>query len=267
MFPADLPYLPIAWPDLIQWRKQTRSVVLTFAGLPLLVSICLWAAYLQSGARPSDVELAGLLQSNLWGIQIILSAWLGMVVTLRCAAGIARLREASNWPLVKVMPYATEEIYRQKSRAVEVSVRWPVRLVLLLRVACVLLTVGTYGNGGLLEAPLGSLFLFMFCNDLLVSVRYNCAVGLLASTWARTTAQAQAVSLLLQLGLSGLVFAPIWWQFARGGPPFGNGSLVAGGGELILSCIVLFGVLAVVQWAFISIAYGWCVHHAERMSE
>lgn len=263
---ADLAATPVAWPSLKLWRRQSRSMVITFIGLPILLSTCLWSVYLRPGTGPSMGELTANLQNNLWGVEILLSVWLTMVVNLRSSGVIAGLREKGNWPLLKTTPWSASEIVRQEAQAVENGLGWPIRLVVVLRAAAVLLDTAVNG-GGVFDLALRGLFLLMFCAETLISVRYNCALGLLASALSRTTARAQALSYGMQAAAFAMFFAPIWWRFLNGNSPFGGSLLAFGSGQLAFSGIVLFCILSVTQWLVISAAYSIVVRRAEAIVE
>ena len=268
MASADDALHPLAWPDTALWNRQARSLRLTFLGLPLLLTACMWSAYLAPRRAPSGADLISVALSNVWAAQIILSLWLGLVAILRGAGAIAHLRETGIWPLVKIMPYDLSEIYRQKAAAVERGLRWPIRLVLGLRAASVILSYFVTPGAAPIDAALAVLFVYAFCAELLISVRYNCALGLLASTLARTTAQAQGYSHILQGVLFVTLFAPLWWSFLNRGALFALGSLPAGGtGEVTLPAILQYGLLGLVQLLVIGVCYSLAIRRAVDLVE
>ncbi len=260
----DTTFHPLTWPDVAFWRKQRRSLLLTFIGLPLLVSIALWGAYvgpiLSGYVTISFKDLSTAIATNLWAMQIILGLWLGMVCTIRATAAIAHLRETSVWPLVKIMPYSLPELFRYKTQALQHGLRWPIRLVLILRVASLLFGFITTPPVSLFECMLTAVFLCLFCAELFISVRYNCAVGLLASTLARTTAQANGFAYLLHGALFLVFFAPLWWGFWQGSVSgFGVNSPAAG------AVLVQYGLLSVMQLLIIGVCYSVAIRRAERL--
>ncbi len=136
--------------------------------------------------------------------------WLGVLATNRAMASIARERETQNWELLRLTPFDVREIMAAKVAAVVYWLRWPIALVLVLRLLGVVAGLADVSSSiGVPGFLAGMLFLIIFCGELIVSVLYNCAVGLLASAFARTTAAANAVVYPLHFGLLLFIFIPV----------------------------------------------------------
>jgi len=202
---------------------------------------------------------------NLWGMQIFLSLWLGLLLTLRATPTIASLRESGIWPLVKIMPYTMPELFRQKIGALERGMRWPIRLVLALRVVSVLLGLLNSQAPTLTESVLQIVFMYVFGAELIVSVRYNIAVGVLASTLTHTSVAANRVAYALQGGLFVALFAPLWWYFYRVGSLGQVGVQLTSDSALLQAAIAQFGLLAIVQLLVIGVCSSLAIRRMERM--
>jgi hypothetical protein len=257
---------PLAWLDAARWRKQRVLLIVSFLVMPLLISVGLWSVYVSPYAPPNNIpDIFDNFLVNLWGLQIFLSLWLGLLLTLRATPTIASLRESGIWPLVKIMPYTMPEMLRQKMGALERGMRWPIRLVLALRVASVALALLNTPGSTLTEVVLLVVFMYVFGAELIVSVRYNIAVGVLASTLTRTSVAANRVAYGLQGGLFLIGFAPLWWYFFMGWPSAQVGFQLTSDTALLQAGIVQFGLLAIAQLLVIGICSSLAIRRMERM--
>jgi hypothetical protein len=272
---SDYSFHPLTWPEAAYWRKQRVRLLITFVLFPLTISAALWAvslwiSWVMAPSAPYQTVVPDWFDNlviNIWGVEIFLSIWLAVVVIQRATLGIAHLRETLNWPLVKIMPYSLDELYRQKAKAIEHSLRWPIRLVLALRVASVVLWVFNTPGVSFTECVLAATFIYVFCAELVVSVRYNSAVGLFASTLAKTTAQANGLAYLLQGLLFLFVFAPFWWNFAQGWPFMFTAFQYTNDTAILSAALGQFAVLAVVQLLMVGLCNSFAVRQAERLIE
>jgi hypothetical protein len=257
---------PITQQELQIWRKQQRQLWLTFVGFPVLVSGALWGAFvlplLNYRYVPSLSDVFTGLVNNLWGVQIVLSVWLSVVVTLRAASAIARERESSNWPLLKLTPFTTTEIFYGKTRGIWQGLAWPIRMVVALRIASLLFSYAAAQYPSFTDAVLAALFLYLFSAELFVSVSYNCAIGFLASTLAKTSAQAQGFAYGLHIGLFAFGFGPLWWVFFQNNYSFNSST-----SSLLWTVNVHWLILSVAQATLASLCYSVAIHLAERFTE
>lgn len=268
---SDYSFHPLTWPEAARWRKQQIRLLTTFVIFPFVLSAGLWIANYWVGLVTSHGQYIipdwfDNLVINVWGVEIFLSIWLTVVAIQRSTLGIAHLRETLNWPLVKIMPYSLDELYRQKAKAIEHSLRWPIRLVIALRAISVILWVFNTPGVTLTECVLAAVFIYLFCAELIVSVRYNSAVGLLASTYSKTTAQANGITYFLQGWLFLFVFAPLWWSFAQNWITLGAFQ-VTGDTAILNAALIQFALLAIVQLLIIGLCNSFAIRQAERLIE
>jgi hypothetical protein len=189
------------------------------------------------------------------------------VVSVRAAATIAHLRETGNWALIKIMPYPASQVVQSKASALEYSLRWPFRLVLILRLMSVGFSLLNIPNVSLAEVALTILFIYLFCAELRISVRYNCAIGLLASTLARSVAQANSIVYPLQAFLFLGCFAPLWWNYVYG-QVFGTPILYSNSNiAILLAAIFQYGLLCILQLLITSACYSLAIRRVERLAE
>jgi hypothetical protein len=104
------------------------------------------------------------------------------------------------------------DILRAKIGAIFYWLRWPLILVMALRLAALAITFAANLSG---PSPavsiLAVLFTGIFCAEIVISVTYNCAVGLLASSLTRTTGAANGIVYAIHAALFALVFGPLWY--------------------------------------------------------
>jgi len=167
------PAHPITTHELSLWRKQRRVLWITFVILPLLVSSCMWSAFLSPRRilRPND--LLSALNLNIWGLQLFLGIWLGVIVTSRAATLIARERETRNWALLKTTPHIESEILSLKAQAIFYDLRWPISLVFSLRALSIVGSVAAAPLDSVGEAAQAAIFVVVFCADGLGGGRDN----------------------------------------------------------------------------------------------
>jgi hypothetical protein len=258
------PAHPIASRELGQWRKQRRVLWITFVILPLLVSACMWSAFLSPRRTIWLNDLLSAINFNIWALQLFLGIWLSVVVTARSATLIARERETYNWPLLKIIPRSEVEILSLKGRAIFYALRWPIVLVVCLRGLSILSSLASPQVYGLSEVALAAVFAVVFCAEFLVSLNYNYVVGATASTLANTTASATAVAYLIHGLATVFIFGPLWWGFFFS--PLGRMMWYYGPGNngALWAFVVLYSVLCVVQLLLIGLGNSLAARGAER---
>jgi hypothetical protein len=206
---------PIVQRELSQWRKQTRALWLTFLLAPVAITGCLWLPYVWVPASASGASIVAGLFLTAWLWEIVLSLWLGFVATTRAITLVSYERETRNWPLLRLTLFDVPDILRAKIGAVFYGLRWPIVLVIGLRITALAATVLTQPDLGSPGALLvAGLFTLLFCAELVISVAYNCAVGLLASAITRSTAAANALVYLIHTLLFVLLYGPLWYWAA-----------------------------------------------------
>jgi hypothetical protein len=203
---------------------------------------------------------------------------------------VARERETRNWAMLRITSMPVREILHAKIAALTHLLLWPTAAVLALEFVAVLLA-GLALIAGLLiagsSAPdwspvldalgvnyliLGSLPLFglYIVAATLISLIYNCAVGLLTSTMTRTTASAVILSFVVHFGLLMLVFVPaqqvisIALQLIGGGLTTGAPPSFA---IFVLGPIISFLLPVVLQIAVGGLAYAVAVNQANKIEE
>lgn len=264
---AKSDFHPLTWPEVASWRKQQRLLVITFIGLPVVISAVLWTINLATAKAGPTPDFYDSLTINVWGLQIFLSLWLTVLVVQRSTPGIAHLRETAIWPLAKVMPFSLSDLFSYKALSIEKGLKWPIRLILFLRVASVGLWLLNTTQVTQQDCVFAVLFGYVFCAELLVSVRFNCAIGLLASSISPSTARATATAYIVEVSLFAGVFAPLWWIFIQGwpyiSPIFQSGDEAA----IILAGTLQYGELAILQMLIIAICYSLAIRRAENLVE
>jgi hypothetical protein len=90
---------------------------------------------------------------------------------------------------------------------------------------------------------------------------------LLASTFSRTTAQANGIAYMLQGGLLLLVFAPVWWTFAQGWPYLMPAFQFANESAILFAALIQFGEVAILQLLVIGLCYSFAIRRAEALVE
>ncbi|HKZ68867.1 MAG TPA: hypothetical protein VJ020_02245 [Anaerolineales bacterium] len=258
------PAHPITTHELSLWRKQRRVLWITFVILPLLVSSCMWSAFLSPRRilRPND--LLSALNLNIWGLQLFLGIWLGVIVTSRAATLIARERETRNWALLKTTPHIESEILSLKAQAIFYDLRWPISLVFSLRALSIVGSVAAAPLDSVGEAAQAAIFVVVFCAELLVSLNYNCVVGATASAAAGTTASATGLAYMIHGLAAVFIFAPLWWRFI-----FLDQTIFffAYTTESTLWSLTLhYASLSIVQLLLIGLGYSVAARFAERES-
>ncbi len=229
------PSHPIVRRELAVWNGYTRrwrwlavllillpvgcSALCGLSGLPIALSENTTAAW----ALALGVGFIG----GLWALHGFATWGLGLILNIGAATLIARERQTQNWELIRLTPLTVPDIVRAKIAALWLWLRWPIVLVLGLRVLGI---VGTAAAAGiaLIAAPqldpaftravqtalligLVPVALFglgYFVVELAAGVLYNTALGLLGSALSRTSANAIALTFVLNFALGIAVFAP-----------------------------------------------------------
>ncbi len=210
-------------------------------------------------SRDPASDFRPALTFGLWGWGGFLSMWLGVLATSRAMSLIARERETQNWELLRLTAFDVREIMAAKVAAVLYWLRWPIALVLVLRLLSVVAGLAdvssSIGVSGLIA---GMLFIAIFCFELIVSILYNCAVGLLASAFSRTIAAANAVVYPLHFSLLLFIFVPV---LSRPVPRLFEHFVWSNYQELITTGIYLYSALILTQIVTAAvmffIAYVW----------
>lgn len=210
------PSHPLVRRELGAWRKHRRQLWLTFLLIPGLCTAVYWASFIIPAYRRGLSEIPSAFLLTLWAWEGVLCMWLSVVATTRAISLIAQERETQNWPLLRITPLDPHEITRSKIGAVVYWLRWPIAFLLILRIVCVLFTAAASNGITAPQLALAALLAVIFAAELLVSMLYNCAAGLVVSSFTRATANANAIVYLLHTTLFLFIFLPIWMTLGKG---------------------------------------------------
>lgn len=178
----------------------------------------------------SFLTLAAII-TTFWSlIAIGILGWaLNAYVGLSTSTFIAREREQQNWQLLKLTTLRVETIIGAKMVGLLYHLRLPLFGLVLLRGAVSVLAVVTIGGIATAMAQSGEplfadeivviawltiisgavLFnVYMFA-EMIIALLYNSSLGVLASSFARTSANAVALAVVLQFVLWMMVYMPL----------------------------------------------------------
>ncbi|MEK7276981.1 MAG: hypothetical protein AAB427_06500 [Chloroflexota bacterium] len=243
---------PIYRREAALWRRRSgrwQWLFLPFLFLPLCcAAVCglsLLPVALEDNSAGALAAVGGVtLIVGLWSLHGFAAWGISLITTIAASTVIARERETLNWPLLRLTTLKPQEIVLAKIAALLTWLRWPIAALLLARLAAVAATA--LGAAALvLVAPAinpdvtasaqvalwmltasGAAFLAAFLVvELAASIIYNCAIGLLASAYSRSSASAVALTFVLNLVLALFVFAPAQQAITIGLAAFSNVSL------------------------------------------
>jgi hypothetical protein len=237
---------PIFQRELKIWRKNRWQIWLPFFVFPAGCIGFYWITSRSLTRYLSTSDLLGTLSGWLFGLQILFGAWLSICIIFRTIAIVAHERETQMWPLLRATSLSIAEIVSAKIAATLQTLRWPITVTLLTRAATVVLAlIANYDQAGLAGLFLGALFTLIFCAELLISVIYNCAVGVTASALSADSAKANGLAYLLHFGLSLFIFLPVVYPVVRNINTYELSSTFIGGAGLFLLLILLQSALGI----------------------
>jgi hypothetical protein len=230
------------------------------------------------------------LVQSVWNLNASVQWVVGVAVALGSAVTIARERETKNWELLRLTPIPVGEIALAKVVAILRPFLWPILITTAINL------IGTLLLGGVLIAgvlALNTIDPTIFTFDLQIAViaiivgiipilmifiavntvldlAYNTAIGLLASCWATTRANAIALSLVMHFILSIFIMGPLYFLL------FIGSSLLAGflttitfAPFFIIAGLILgAGLLYIVFRVGMVVAAGFAARHQlQRLTE
>jgi len=235
---------PIVHRELQHWRRRTERwrwlLLVGFLLLPVCGSVCcvlsaspiLLEIFTQSSTDAGQIAaalfmLGGMILVGLWVFQSILSFGLSLLRGIGASTLIAYERETQNWSLLRLTPLGVEDVVRAKLAGLWRWLMWPTLLLLILRVFTLGITaivvaliiaftmslsppdlatqlqVWGYFVGGLI------VFGLYYVVELIGSVLYDSIIGLVASSFSRTSATAIGMTFALNFGMNLFLFTPI----------------------------------------------------------
>ncbi len=231
------PNHPLARRELGLWQKASRKW--RWLSIPLLLFplCCVGACGLTmipmavADNSPAAWLFTILLpfMIGLWSFHGLATFALSLFLTIGAATLIARERETRNWQLLRLTTLSLPEIVGAKTVSLFYWLRWPILGLFVLRLVVTILSVGGLAaviylllavdptfvappelqlNLGLGLGASAIISTAFFLLELLISVLYNCVVGLTASSFMRTSASAVGVAFAAHLILALFVFAP-----------------------------------------------------------
>ncbi len=229
---------PIAHRELTLWQKAGRRwrwLWIPFLTFPLCCAAACGLTLVPQAI--ADSSLAAWLFTivlplliALWGLHGFATWGLSLFTTVGAATFIARERETQNWALLRITTLGVREIIGAKIAALLYWLRWPILAVLALRLIAIAASViGLAGIFYLIPAldpsvaippelqlgltlGVGGAGIFgaaLFALELFIGLFYNCAIGLTASSFLRTSASAVGIAFVAHLILTLFVFAPV----------------------------------------------------------
>lgn len=229
---------PIVEREIALWQKRSRpwrwAWALVFV-IPLLCSsMCGLSTFIAAVDSPNADKLIGSIIALITTISValwILHGFMMFAIWILSSIGtstvIAHERETQNWSLLRITPLKIHEVVTAKIVGV---LRWlilPISFTFILRllmtaigwiIAIALFYAASRGVNTLTpeikigitlgSVPVVFIALVYFTLDLIASIIYNCSIGLLASSFSRTSATAVAITLILNFVSSFFVMAP-----------------------------------------------------------
>lgn len=236
-------------------------------GLAALASVCLLPAAL-------------LLFPRTLVLHIVLVELVGLLITVPAAGVIAREREQEAWDALRATQLSSLEIAASKLTAVLYLASEGLAMLAGARVVATVLAIPLLVFLFLLPAPavLGPGFNLVgwavvmiaayaaFVYRPILNAVYGACLGLVASTLARTTPRAVALSLSLQAVLFAALVAPAVWfmQTDRLAAVFASGVL-AGRLHAIFLWLLPLAAVTAARLAIAAVAFIWAVQHMRRL--
>jgi hypothetical protein len=290
---------PVARRESAVWQKIYKKwgwllilIVLLPCGCSALCSLtALPAAFTVD--TPTTALLVFLGWTLFVGVWVTSGLWawvLGVFAGIGGSIMVARERESLNWSLLKITTLSVREILAAKLAALVRLMFWPSVAILGLETTGITLMVvgslvGVYIAGQVAGSDLPLTFqiglamlligiwpiaVLYFVISNLSNLVYNSAVGLLTSTFTRTTGNAVALTFVVSLGLALLVFIPIQQvigivlQLFGGLLTLNNQSPVA---FFAFSSVASFVLPLVIQIGLTALLLVWAVYQTERIVE
>jgi hypothetical protein len=245
----------------------------------------------------ADTPTIGLLVLFAWiilvGVWLTSGLWawiLGTVAGVGGAIMVAREREMLNWSLLRLTTLTIREILAAKLAALGRILWWPAIAILSLETAGVtLMVIG--GVIGILIAgrtdpadfplelqveiiillvglwPL-SVFYLVFTNVL--NLAYNGALGLLTSTFTRTSGNAVGLTLVASFAINLLIFLPIQQLVGVVLQALGGLLTIANSSPapfLVFTSLASFLLPIIIQLSLTILMLVWAVHQSESIAE
>jgi hypothetical protein len=257
-----------------RWLRGSPWSVPLLVGLGVLMAGGAAALSAETFASPAEIALmaGGTFVLVLATTSAMLNWLLGLLASLYGAALVARERESQNWPFLRVTTLTSLDILGGKLAALLHVLARPAGAIVILRlaallggVAAVALAATTSGarpdqvremleslesmslmprSALLVTASIGGLdfaiWLLFWLIEPYFNAVYNSAIGLTASTLARTRGRAIALVFAGHLGLALVIYAPIQ-QLAYLLVALGF-STVANPADPVINSLVLFSV-------------------------
>ncbi len=298
---------PIVHGETRHWRRsrvwRTAMAVLWGGSLLFLVfpAFCALLVSLQTGYNnPVEAILVagGTFTFGLAVVSAVAGGLTNLLAGLLGATLIAREREAQSWPFLRLTTLTSGEIVGGKLAALLYTLAWPMHFVAGLRALALLAGLVTAGLAAAASAvtldqlldmwnalalPLGGLDLLALQLSTLLSavlalagwllepyfsVFYYGAVGLAASTLARSRGTAIVLTVAVHIGLGLGLYAPVQQLMSLGlALTLQNAaSLLVG---LLPALLVVVPVVAqsVLQAAVVAVCLLFALNRAERLSE
>jgi len=290
---------PVARRESAVWQKIYKRwgwllilIVLLPCGCSALCSLTALPA-----SFSADTPVTALLIFLGWtlfvGVWVTSGLWswvLGVFAGIGGAIMVARERETLNWSLLKLTTLSVREILAAKLTALVRLMFWPNIAILGLETIGITVIVvgglvGVYIGGQVaasdfpLAFQVGLVMLLVgiwplavgyFAISNVSNMIYNSAVGLLTSTFTRTTGNAVALTFVVSLGLALLVFIPIqqfigiFLQLFGGLLTLNEQSPVA---FIVFSSVASFILPLVIQIGLTILLLIWAVYQTERIVE
>jgi hypothetical protein len=233
------PNHPVARREFNMWRRILRRwswIGVLFALLPFACTglFTLVTLPLASAVGTSVTTLAILagwsFLSMLWITSGLMTWALGTFANIGASIMVARERETHNWAMLRLTAMPVREIISAKIAALARLIFWPTAVAVAVAVIALAVTglalmgvvVLIRGAATAEEFPPGMeigiialivggvpLLAVYTVAATLISLLYNCAVGLLTSTLTRTTASAVILSFVVHFGLLMFVMVPV----------------------------------------------------------
>jgi hypothetical protein len=277
---------PIARYEESSWRKFLRRWW-WLAMLPILFTIvssgCSLVGnvpvFVQMAVAANDPSLTWVaagtvvqtILTALWNINSSVQWVVSVAIGFGAAITIARERESQNWALLRLTPLPPTEIVLAKAVAIVRQFLWPIVITTAVNIVGVaLVALGVAGGAVILGQAVPELrstdiplwigiiallslapaVLLMLINTIL-DILYNTSLGLLASSWATTRANAVAYAIILHFVVNTFVYLPIFFLIIIAAGL--SGMLAANISQSPVLAIVALIVIAVVLLFFFRI--------------